>query len=383
MPSPARSPGIQLDRRRARPSSGSGPSRPSRSSGSTRPRSPAPATPWCRPPGAGSPCGSPRATPRPTPSSACATHLEEHVPWGAELTFTVVDTGEATQIDATGPAYDAARAAFAEAWDGTPPVDMGVGGSIPFIAEFLEAFPEASVLVTGVEDPDTRAHGANEGLHLPSSRRCCSPRRCCCATSAEVSRHGVTPATPAPSPRSLPGPAACRSTTRSARSRAGRPRGTAPPRSSSRPRTPRPRPACGCRTTRRARGPGPAPACGPTAPRSPGPPGRPRMLAAAPTPSTTSGTRPVAATAPSRSWVSSSAAGSRRRGPGAMVRSRAPTNRSSHPKREYSQATSSECTMPASRSRATFSEAKVFPAPLRPSTRTSAGCRPRRRAVSS
>ncbi|MEO9324122.1 dipeptidase [Nocardioides sp. C4-1] len=98
---------------------------------------------------------------------ACLTAtLEKNVPWGAELTVTTVDTGEATQIDATGPAYDAARAAFTEAWDGTEPVDMGVGGSIPFIAEFLEAFPEASVLVTGVEDPDTRAHGANEGLHL-------------------------------------------------------------------------------------------------------------------------------------------------------------------------------------------------------------------------
>jgi acetylornithine deacetylase/succinyl-diaminopimelate desuccinylase-like protein len=98
-------------------------------------------------------------------------HLEAHVPWGATLTMTVVDTGEATQIDATGPAYDAARAAFTEAWDGTAPVDMGVGGSIPFIAEFLDAFPEASVLVTGVEDPDTRAHGANEGLHLAEFER--------------------------------------------------------------------------------------------------------------------------------------------------------------------------------------------------------------------
>ncbi|GAB6985315.1 M20/M25/M40 family metallo-hydrolase [Nocardioides pyridinolyticus] len=98
-------------------------------------------------------------------------HLEAHVPWGATLTHTVVDTGEATRIDATGPAYDAARAAFAEAWDGTEPVDMGVGGSIPFIAEFLRAFPEASVLVTGVEDPDTRAHGANEGLHLAEFER--------------------------------------------------------------------------------------------------------------------------------------------------------------------------------------------------------------------
>ncbi len=93
------------------------------------------------------------------------------MPWGATLGFELVDTGEATQIDATGPAYDAARAAFREAWGGTDPIDMGVGGSIPFIAEFLEAFPQASVLVTGVEDPDTRAHGANEGLHLAEFER--------------------------------------------------------------------------------------------------------------------------------------------------------------------------------------------------------------------
>uniref|UniRef100_UPI0028A65BE0 M20/M25/M40 family metallo-hydrolase n=1 Tax=Aeromicrobium sp. TaxID=1871063 RepID=UPI0028A65BE0 len=58
-------------------------------------------------------------------------HCERHVPWGAELTFTVVDTGEATAIDATGPAYEAARAAFTEAWDGTAPVDMGIGGVDP------------------------------------------------------------------------------------------------------------------------------------------------------------------------------------------------------------------------------------------------------------
>jgi hypothetical protein len=29
------------------------------------------------------------------------------------------------------------------------------------------------VLVTGVEDPDTRAHGANEGLHLGEFTRVC------------------------------------------------------------------------------------------------------------------------------------------------------------------------------------------------------------------
>ena len=104
---------------------------------------------------------------------ALRAHVENHVPWGAQVTFTEGELGQPTRIDATGPAYDAARAAFREAWDGVAPVDMGVGGSIPFIAAFKEAFPQAAVLVTGVEDPDTRAHGANEGLHLKEFERAC------------------------------------------------------------------------------------------------------------------------------------------------------------------------------------------------------------------
>jgi len=100
-------------------------------------------------------------------------HLQKHTPWGAQMTFHEGETAQPTQIDATGPAYDAARSAFREAWNGTEPVDMGVGGSIPFIAAFTEAFPDAAVLVTGVEDPDTRAHGANEGLHLAEFEKVC------------------------------------------------------------------------------------------------------------------------------------------------------------------------------------------------------------------
>jgi cysteinylglycine-S-conjugate dipeptidase len=98
-------------------------------------------------------------------------HLEKHVPWGAQLTTTVVDAGEPTVLPTSGPAYAAARSALAEAWGGTAPVEIGTGGSIPFIAEFQESFPGASILVTGVEDPDTRAHGPNEGLHLPEFER--------------------------------------------------------------------------------------------------------------------------------------------------------------------------------------------------------------------
>lgn len=92
-------------------------------------------------------------------------HLESHVPWGAHVTVTTGDIGQPYAIDATGPVYDAAREAFRQAW-GVEPVDMGMGGSIPFIAEFADAFPKATILVTGVEDPGTQAHSINESLHL-------------------------------------------------------------------------------------------------------------------------------------------------------------------------------------------------------------------------
>ncbi|MEU8814616.1 dipeptidase [Actinoplanes sp. NPDC048796] len=104
---------------------------------------------------------------------AVKAHLEKHVPWGAQVEVTLESLGSPCVIDATGPAYDAARAAFASAWDGTAPVDIGVGGSIPFIATFQELFPQAAVLVTGVEDPYAGAHGPNESLHLGEFERVC------------------------------------------------------------------------------------------------------------------------------------------------------------------------------------------------------------------
>jgi acetylornithine deacetylase/succinyl-diaminopimelate desuccinylase-like protein len=72
----------------------------------------------------------------------------------------------------SGPAYAAAGAAFTEAW-GTAPVEIGVGGSIGFLAPFVSTFPDAEVLITGVEDPDTRAHAPDESLHLADFERAC------------------------------------------------------------------------------------------------------------------------------------------------------------------------------------------------------------------
>ncbi|GIF00352.1 dipeptidase [Paractinoplanes rishiriensis] len=105
--------------------------------------------------------------------AAVRSHLEKFVSWGAHVEVTLESDGNPCVIDATGPAYDAARAAFASAWDGVAPVDMGVGGSIPFIATFQELFPQAAILVTGVEDPQSGAHGPDESLHLGEFERVC------------------------------------------------------------------------------------------------------------------------------------------------------------------------------------------------------------------
>jgi acetylornithine deacetylase/succinyl-diaminopimelate desuccinylase-like protein len=92
-------------------------------------------------------------------------HLVAHAPFGAELTFSDVDLGDGFLVDTSGWAVELTRGAMADGY-GVPPVDLGVGGSIPFIADLVRTFPGAQILVTGVEDPHSRAHSPNESLHL-------------------------------------------------------------------------------------------------------------------------------------------------------------------------------------------------------------------------
>jgi len=103
---------------------------------------------------------------------ALQAHLRAHAPWGAHVTVTSGSTAAPYTVRTGGHGYQAARRALTEAW-GTPAVDIGVGGSIPFVTAYAERFPAAEILITGVEDPDARAHGANESLHLATFDRAC------------------------------------------------------------------------------------------------------------------------------------------------------------------------------------------------------------------
>lgn len=105
--------------------------------------------------------------------AALVKHLETATPWGAQVRVTEGAAAWPYAVSAEGPVYDAARSAFKEAW-GADAVDMGAGGTIPFVKAFADAYPEAAILLTGVEDPDGRAHGSNESLLLDDFRKICS-----------------------------------------------------------------------------------------------------------------------------------------------------------------------------------------------------------------
>jgi acetylornithine deacetylase/succinyl-diaminopimelate desuccinylase-like protein len=103
---------------------------------------------------------------------ALKAHLRTRAPWGAHVTVTSGGTAAPFTVQTGGKAYRAARQALTQAW-GRPALDIGVGGSIPFVTAYAERFPDAEILITGVEDPDARAHGANESLHLLTFERAC------------------------------------------------------------------------------------------------------------------------------------------------------------------------------------------------------------------
>lgn len=91
-------------------------------------------------------------------------YFRDHLPFSAELSCDELNVGQGYHV-LDNDAAQRVRQAMRLAW-GAEVVDIGVGGSIPFIASFANEFPAASVLVTGVEDPDSRAHSPNESLHV-------------------------------------------------------------------------------------------------------------------------------------------------------------------------------------------------------------------------
>jgi acetylornithine deacetylase/succinyl-diaminopimelate desuccinylase-like protein len=62
-----------------------------------------------------------------------------------------------------GEAFAAADRAYRAVW-GRPLLSIGVGGSIPFVALFGRRYGDRPLILNGVMDPETGAHGANESM---------------------------------------------------------------------------------------------------------------------------------------------------------------------------------------------------------------------------
>jgi acetylornithine deacetylase/succinyl-diaminopimelate desuccinylase-like protein len=105
--------------------------------------------------------------------TALTDHLRANAPWGAQVTVLPGSAGSPTVVPGEGPLVELAREALRDAFGGADPVEIGVGGSIPFIAELAAAYPDAAILVTGAGDPAASWHGPDENLHLAMFERVC------------------------------------------------------------------------------------------------------------------------------------------------------------------------------------------------------------------
>lgn len=97
-------------------------------------------------------------------------HLLSHAPRGARVEVSDRECGQGYLGDVDSPVTKLMHEVLTDAW-GVPSVNIGVGGSIPFISDFQRVFPNAQVVVTGVEDPMTNAHSEDESQSIPDLKK--------------------------------------------------------------------------------------------------------------------------------------------------------------------------------------------------------------------
>jgi len=101
--------------------------------------------------------------------------LEQDPPHGARVRFEVGQAAGGWNAAALSPWLEESVDRASRIFFGEPSVNMGEGGSIPFMGMLGERYPEAQFVITGVLGPHSNAHGPNEFLHIPTGKKltCC------------------------------------------------------------------------------------------------------------------------------------------------------------------------------------------------------------------
>jgi acetylornithine deacetylase/succinyl-diaminopimelate desuccinylase-like protein len=94
---------------------------------------------------------------------ALVDHLQAVAPWGVRVTVDLEGEGAPFRAAVDGPAYDAISSAMGEAY-GRPMTTLGQGGSIPLCNVFDDTFPDAELIMMGVEEPAALIHAPNESV---------------------------------------------------------------------------------------------------------------------------------------------------------------------------------------------------------------------------
>ncbi|MDW5595454.1 dipeptidase [Conexibacter stalactiti] len=94
---------------------------------------------------------------------ALVAHLRARVPWGLHCEIERVAVGDPFVGTLDGPAFEAMKVSMEEAF-GHPMTTEGQGGSIPLCNVFAETFPDAEIMLLGVEEPKCLIHAPNESV---------------------------------------------------------------------------------------------------------------------------------------------------------------------------------------------------------------------------
>ncbi|MGV9670372.1 M20/M25/M40 family metallo-hydrolase [Gordonia sp. NPDC003504] len=90
-------------------------------------------------------------------------HLRAVTPWNARVEFEREAIGKPFSGSTEGPAFEAISAALRSAYDHEV-VQQGQGGSIPLCTVLQETFPDAEIMLFGVEEPSCLIHAPNESV---------------------------------------------------------------------------------------------------------------------------------------------------------------------------------------------------------------------------
>jgi cysteinylglycine-S-conjugate dipeptidase len=96
-------------------------------------------------------------------AQALVSHLHAVAPWGVHVTADIEAPGSGFRARTGGPAYQAIAAAMHEAY-GLPMVTLGEGGAIPLCNVLADTYPDAELILMGVEEPLALIHAPNESV---------------------------------------------------------------------------------------------------------------------------------------------------------------------------------------------------------------------------